>query len=117
MLKHYHPRAAADGPSVELVTPKVAVSALIVADSSEPSDDDLVMRSHHQPGARLSNSEMIQALPTQLSHLLAEQQHDVTHLVARFPRLFHDVPTRTTVVKHDIDVKGARPIKQICTVR
>nr|XP_033958119.1 apolipoprotein A-I-like [Pseudochaenichthys georgianus] len=70
------------------------------------------MRSHHQPGAQLCNSEMVKTLPTVLGHLQEAQQHDITQLVDRFPSLFHDVPTQTNVITHDIDVKGARPIKQ-----
>lgn len=41
-----------------------------------------------------------------------EQQRYVTELTNNFPCLFSDVPTRTTVLQHDIDVKDARPIKQ-----
>lgn len=33
-------------------------------------------------------------------------------LVNNFSCLFQDVPSRTTAAQHDIDVKGARPMKQ-----
>lgn len=33
-------------------------------------------------------------------------------LVKGFPQLFHDVPTQTTVLKHDIKVSNLAPIKQ-----
>lgn len=55
---------------------------------------------------------MLKVLPRQFSHLDTEQQHDIIALVAEFPCLFGDVPTRSTVLQHDIDVKDARPIKQ-----
>lgn len=112
MLKRYHTREVAGSPPIVVHNERVAVSALIVTEAPEPSDDGLGMRSHHQPGARLCNSEMLKALPSQLGHLSEEQQRDVTRLVASFPCLFNDVPTQTTVIKQDIDVKGARPIKQ-----
>lgn len=55
---------------------------------------------------------MLKVLPTRLIHLSSEQQRDVTELIDRFPCLFSDVPTRTTVLQHDIDVKDARPVRQ-----
>ena len=67
MLKRYHPRAPGDSQPVVLDSQKADVSALIyrktiVTDSSEPFDDGLVMRSHHQPDAWLCNSDMITCL-------------------------------------------------------
>lgn len=51
-------------------------------------------------------------LLSQLKHLSDEQQRDVTELIDHFPCLFSDVPTQTTVPRHDIYVKDAWPIKQ-----
>lgn len=62
--------------------------------------------------ARLPNSEMVQLLPQQLQYLSTDQQHDITELIHRFLFLFNDVPTQTTVLQHDINVKEAKPIKQ-----
>lgn len=65
----------------------------------------------HQ-GVRLRNSQALQALPSELQHLTAEQQQNVVDLVSRFPCLFNDVPTQTNVLQHDIVVTNPRPLKQ-----
>lgn len=55
---------------------------------------------------------MLNALPSLLGHLSPEQQQDVVDLIGRLLCLFGDVPTRTNVLKYDIDVNDAKPIKQ-----
>lgn len=88
-------------------------TALVVTSSVETSPEDtLVHRSLNPQTARLSNSEMLQFLPSCLEHLSPDQQHDILSLVARFSELFGDVPSQTLVLSHDIDVKNAQPIKQ-----
>ena len=77
-----------------------------------PEDDGLALRGSPAQQGRLCNSEMLHKLPESLAHLLPEQQSDIIRLVHDFPALFGDVPTRTTVLEHDIDVGRARPIKQ-----
>lgn len=120
MLKLYHCREETDRSPVDLKPSQPAaspgISALIVTDHPNRSEtDDLEMQNSTHQGARLPNSEMLKSLPSQLCHLTAEQQHDVVDLVYRFACLFNDVPTRTTVLKHDIELKepkDQRPIKQ-----
>lgn len=51
-------------------------------------------------------------MPSLVQHLTAEQQRDILTLVDRFPCLFSDVPSRTTVLQHDIVLNYAKPIKQ-----
>ncbi|KAF7640694.1 hypothetical protein LDENG_00022530, partial [Lucifuga dentata] len=55
---------------------------------------------------------MLKMLPIHLTHLQEKQRQDIIQLVARFPCLFGDVPTRTNVLMHDINVNNAKPIKQ-----
>lgn len=116
MLKRYHSRenAKTDQEKSEVVQTSVPASfALIVTENPKTiDDDDLLTRHSSHQSARLPNSEMLRVLPSQLKHLSGEQQCDITQLIHNFPCLFSDVPTRTTVLKHDIDVKDARPIKQ-----
>ncbi|XP_032434188.1 uncharacterized protein LOC116729628 [Xiphophorus hellerii] len=40
------------------------------------------------------------------------EKEDVTGLIQLYPALFGDVPSRTSVLEHDIDVGDASPIKQ-----
>ena len=81
-------------------------------DSQVPEDDGLVLRATPAQQARLCNSKMLTKLPEHLSHLLPEHQGDIIQLVTAYPEIFGDVPTRTNVLEHDIDVGRARPIKQ-----
>ncbi len=40
------------------------------------------------------------------------QRRDIKELISSFHSLFHDVPSCTTILKHDIDVGNAVPVKQ-----
>ena len=102
MLKAYFTR--------EPVTPGIA---LVVTSSAAPApEDNFLHRAADPQTARLSNSEMLQELPSRLDHLSPGQQQNLLSLVARFPELFGDVPSQTSVLSHDVDVGNARPIKQ-----
>lgn len=105
MLKRYH---TADVPASSTVHTCHRVAALIVTDT--PYEDDI--RVPPLMAARLPNSAALDNLSTQLRHLTAAQQEDMESLVSRYQCLFSDVPSCTTVLKHDIDVRDARPIKQ-----
>ena len=83
---------------------------LVVSQAVE--DDGLMLRASPAPVGRLCNSEMLVKLPETLMHLGADQQRDIVRLVNDFPVLFGDIPSRTNVLEHDIDVQHARPIKQ-----
>lgn len=75
-------------------------------------DDGLKVPVAPQGCPRLANSEKLKSLHTDLCHLGAEQQSDILNFVNSFPFLFSDVPSRTTVLEHDIEVGGAAPIRQ-----
>lgn len=54
----------------------------------------------------------MECLNSYLIHLSAPQQTDIIKLINSFLGLFSDVPTRTQVLEHDIDVSDHPPIKQ-----
>ena len=113
MLKPFHVREVGLLVSEQVVTSNGSTDVLCEsADSQVPEDDGLRLRASPVQQPRLCNSEMLVKLPEHLTHLLPEQQSDLVQLVADFPVIFGDVPTRTTVLEHDIDVGRARPIKQ-----
>jgi hypothetical protein len=62
--------------------------------------------------AKLNNSAMLANFDAKLDHLTQKQQKDVTDLVHEFENIFSDVPTKTNVVCHDVEVDGTPPIKQ-----
>lgn len=66
----------------------------------------------HQTGGRLQNSAVLKDLPSFLAHLSPDQSKQIIQLMHRFESLFSDMPGRTSVLEHDIDVGQAKPIKQ-----
>lgn len=62
--------------------------------------------------AHLQNSEGFRDLTSLLTHLSNVQQVELSTLVESFPKLFYDVPNKTMLLQHDIDVAGAKPVKQ-----
>lgn len=67
---------------------------------------------HVESGSRLQNSVILKDLNTYLNHLDDPSQKDISLLINDHLSLFSDIPSRTTVVTHDIDVGGHPPIKQ-----
>ncbi|KAL2103146.1 hypothetical protein ACEWY4_000014 [Coilia grayii] len=61
---------------------------------------------------RMRNSEVLNNLDSFLSHLPQPQRKELAALITVHDDLFPDVPRRTTVICHDIDVGDASPIKQ-----
>lgn len=61
--------------------------------------------------SRLRNSEMLDNLKSHLKHLDDAARNNVCCLIKDDPSLFADTSSRTTVLKHDIDVGDIPPIK------
>ncbi len=78
----------------------------------DKEDDGVLIRHTYQQCARLKNSEVLADLNSHLSHLSESRSNDVKEIISDFPSLFNDVPSRTTILEHDIDVSNAVPIKQ-----
>ncbi len=77
-----------------------------------PVDEDLVLAEPQTPGVRLNNSAMLDNIDSHLSYLPKKQREDIVKLLQKYPTLFSDVPGRTTMMSHDIDVGNSVPIKQ-----
>ena len=58
------------------------------------------------------NSQVLSELPTKLRHLTPDQQRDVTFLLHEFPSVFSDVPSRTDIIQHDVELTSHTPLKQ-----
>lgn len=91
-----------------------SVSAVAAAGSpfSEGEDDGVTAPDDGLLRGRLSNSETLRNLPVLLAHLTGEQSSQLSALIRSFPSLFGDTPSRTHLVKHDIDVGTATAIRQ-----
>ena len=100
MLKPYHQKT-------------VDVVAIVTSpDADECFDDpDPPFKLEIIP-SKLSNSEVLQNLDGKLAHLDPLQQTQMKDLILQYPDIFPDVPRRTSVTMHDVDVGDSRPIKQ-----
>lgn len=100
--------------AVHLSSPAPASVACAAVEISNPDDDDdgVIVRHTYQQCARLKNSEVLSDLSSCISHLSEKQGNDVVQLINDFPALLNDVPSRTTVLEHDINVGDAVPVKQ-----
>ena len=103
MLKKYVDR----NPS-EVVTPVMCV----VDNKVDQTTDDDIDVDKKCAGVKLKNSDVLCDLDKKLGHLSPDEKEDVEKVIGDFPELFSDVPGRTNLVEHDVDVGNAEPIKQ-----
>ena len=115
MLKLFHSREDTNNPPEKgteaALLPDASVS-LVMGPVAQVDEDGLKLGSKSQHCGRLSNSEILSNLDTYLSYLGEGEKQDVKELILAYPSLFGDVPSRTTVVAHDVNVGDAPPIKQ-----
>ena len=75
-------------------------------------------RSHDNEGVvgvtevKLNNSVALSRLSETLAHLPGNEREQLSHLIHEHEHLFTDVPRRTSVVLHDVDVGDSPPVKQ-----
>lgn len=92
---------------------KVTPAAIVTFDCEYScKDDGIVMRDVPVSCARLENSVILSELDSYLSYLSEAEKHDVSDILGDHLDLFSDIPNRTAVMQHDIDVGDSRPIKQ-----
>lgn len=108
LLKPYYLRATVDSCVKSAVCPVLAMDTHTVEQEVDgvPDPDDSVLC------GRLKNSESLLRLDSSLVHLPEAQRTELADLIRKFPKLFGDVPSRTSWIEHDIDVGDAHPIKQ-----
>lgn len=116
MLKTYHVRETHPNSSHKAVQPAVVPMASVGLHSEslaeENQEDDLVVRNTLQQCERLCNSQLLTTLHSQLGHLDERERRDIVALINDFPSLFRDVPSCTSILEHDVNVRDAAPIKQ-----
>ncbi len=115
LLKAYRSRNSEVQPT-KSVAPVVTVSFESYQPFVEGGEDmvkeDTVVPEDCVLLPRLKNSETLQNLDALFSHLTEVQNKDLTQLLWEFPGLFSDIPTRTHLIQHDVDVGDAQPIRQ-----
>ena len=106
MLKAYHEK-----PDMQGIPKTVSV---VSSPPSDPSNatQPMMIEDELRESVQLQNSDVLQCLDEKLRHLPVRERDAVTRLVREFVVVFPDVPCRTTIACHDVDVGDARPIKQ-----
>ncbi|XP_069986300.1 uncharacterized protein [Penaeus vannamei] len=64
------------------------------------------------PHSKLCNSEILNDLTCKIKHLSEPMQDELSSLLHEYSHLFSDVPTKTHLLYHDIDVGSNPPVKQ-----
>ena len=116
MLKAYHEK-----PKPELVTlnnrlglespthSKDCVGQ--VAEKEEDTESEVRLGNDQQP-IKLQNSQILNDLDTKLSHLPPVQRKELAEVITQYREVFPDVPSKTNLIEHDVDVGDSAPIKQ-----
>ena len=116
MLKAYHEK-----PKPELVTlnnrlglespthSKDCVGQ--VAEKEEDTESEVRLGNDQQP-IKLQNSQILNDLDTKLSHLPSVQRKELAEVITQYREVFPDVPSKTNLIEHDVDLGDSAPIKQ-----
>ena len=116
MLKAYHEK-----PKPELVTlnnrlglespthSKDCVGQ--VTEKEEDTESEVRLGNDQQP-IKLQNSQILNDLGTKLSHLPLVQRKELAEVITQYREVFPDVPSKTNLIEHDVDVGDSAPIKQ-----
>ena len=116
MLKAYHEK-----PKPELVTlnnrlglespthSKDCVGQ--VAEKEEDTESEVRLENDQQP-IKLQNSQILNDLGTKLSHLPLVQRKELAEVITQYREVFPDVPSKTNLIEHDVEVGDSAPIKQ-----
>ena len=116
MLKAYHEK-----PKRELVTlnnrlglespthSKDCVGQ--VTEKEEDTESEVKLGNDQQP-IKLQNSQILNDLGTKLSHLPLVQRKELAEVITQYREVFPDVPSKTNLIEHDVDVGDSAPIKQ-----
>ena len=116
MLKAYHEK-----PKPELVTlnnrlglesPTYSKDCVgQVAEKEEDTESEVRLGNDQQP-IKLQNSQILNDLGTKLSHLPLVQRKELAEVITQYREVFPDVPSKTNLIEHDVDVGDSAPIKQ-----
>ena len=110
MLKAYHERVNSD--QSELPIGLIRTEKSSNSDSSDIEKENIQEYSPKDVKVKLQNSMVLLDLDQKLGHLSLPERREQVAIILQFKNIFPDVPNRTTVAYHDVDVRTASPIKQ-----
>ena len=82
-----------------------------VAEKEEDTESEVRLGNDQQP-IKLQNSQILNDLGTKLSHLPLVQRKELAEVITQYREVFPDVPNKTNLIEHDVDVGYSAPIKQ-----
>ena len=116
VLKAYHerpkPELVALNGKLGLESPthsKDCVGQL--AEKEEDTESEVRLGNDQQP-IKLRNSQILNDLGLKLSHLPSVQRKELAEVITQYREVFPDVPSKTNLIEHDVDVGDSAPIKQ-----
>ena len=118
MLKAYHkkpiPELVALINRLELESPmhsESCVGLFLEAEKEEDTESEVRLGNDQQP-IKLQNSQILKDLCTKLSHLRSFQRKELSEGINQYREVFPDVPNKTNLIEHDVDIGDSAPIKQ-----
>ena len=116
MLKAYHeklkPELVILNNKLGLENPTHSESCVgQVAEKKEDTESEVRLGNDQQP-IKLQNSQILNDLGTKLSHLPLVQRKELAEVITQYREVFPDVPSKTNLIEHDVDVRESTPIKQ-----
>ena len=82
-----------------------------VAEKEEDTESEVRLGNDQQP-IKLQNSQILNDLGTKLSHLPSVKRKELAEVITQYREVFPDVPSKTNLIEHDVDVGDSAPIKQ-----
>ena len=119
MLKEYHDRAEATLSYADLS--KAFDHVEIENKCSMAMNGDIKCKDNPVDGnyefdvdvsPKMNNSEWIRNIDKKVQHLSVSQRNDIIQIIHEFQDIFPDSPPKTSWIKHDVDVRDVRQIKQ-----
>ena len=116
MLKAYHeetkPELVILNNTLGLENPTHSENCVgLEAEKEEDTESEVRLGNCQQP-IKLQNSQILNDLGTKLSHLPSVQRKELAEVITQYREVFADVPSKTNLIKHDVDVGDSAPIKQ-----
>lgn len=110
MLKPYYERESKETEIVLAVIPdRAAAGSHPQKDSVEEKEFEVGFEEFQ---CKLQNSQVLANLEEKLCHLSGVEKKEMMEVIQKYKHIFSDVPGRTSLISHDVEVEGSVPIKQ-----
>ena len=116
MLRAYHEKSKPELVTLNnrlgLESPTHSESCVgLDAEEEEDTESEVRLGNDQQP-IKLRNSQISNDLGTKLSHLPLVQEKELAGVITQYREVFPNVPSKTNLIEHDVDVGDSAPIKQ-----